>query len=155
MTDRENEFENLVRDVRFDDKPDYNHRKKLEQNLLAVLSKQSRHKTQASNIWRIIMRNRIIQYAAAAVVLIAIIMGVIELGKPIGANVAFAAAMDKIRRAGTFSCTQIFEIDYGDGEQSGKYLSKQKMMFKEPDRERHEQLTSPWPRYIGEITITR
>jgi hypothetical protein len=28
-------------------------------------------------------------------------------------------------------------------------------MFKEPDWERHEQLTSPWPRYIGEITITR
>jgi hypothetical protein len=27
-------------------------------------------------------------------------------------------------------------------------------MFKEPDWERREQLTSPWPRYIGEITIT-
>ena len=27
-------------------------------------------------------------------------------------------------------------------------------MFMEPDRERHEKLTSPWPRYIGEVTIT-
>ena len=31
---------------------------------------------------------------------------------------------------------------------------KQKWMFKEPDWERHEKLTSPWPRYIGEITIS-
>jgi hypothetical protein len=33
---------------------------------------------------------------------------------------------------------------------------KQKLMFKEPDRERHEKLTSapPWPQYIGEVTIS-
>jgi len=63
--------------------------------------------------------------------------------------------MDSVRQAGTFSCTQIFEASYRDGEEDGKYLLKHKRMFKEPDWERHEQLTSPWPRYIGEITITR
>jgi hypothetical protein len=31
---------------------------------------------------------------------------------------------------------------------------KQKWMFKEPDWERHEKLTSPWSQYIGETTLT-
>jgi hypothetical protein len=48
MNDKEKEFENLVRDVRFDDTPDYNHRKKLEQNLLHVLAKQERLEQSAS-----------------------------------------------------------------------------------------------------------
>ena len=107
------------------------------------------------NVWRIIMRSRITQYAAAAVIILATITVIVELGKPIGASAAFAAAVDSVRNAGTFSCTQIFEVSYGDGEVNGKYLLKQKSMFKEPDWERDEQLTSPWPRYIGEITITR
>jgi outer membrane lipoprotein-sorting protein len=108
------------------------------------------------NIWRIIMKKRITKYATAAALFLLIIIGIIELGKPAGgASVVFAAAMDSVRNAGTFSCTQIFEASYGDGEINGKYLLKQKLMFKEPDWERHEQLTSPWPRYIGEITITR
>jgi len=107
------------------------------------------------NIWRIIMKKRITKYATAAALFLVIIIGIIELGKPAGgASVVFAAAMDSVRNAGTFSCTQIFEASYGDGEVNGEYLLKQKLMFKEPDWERHEQLTSPWPRYIGEITIT-
>jgi len=107
------------------------------------------------NIWRIIMKQRITKYATAAALFLVIIIGIIELGKPAGgASVVFAAAMDSVRNAGTFSCTQIFEASYGDGEVNGEYLLKQKLMFKEPDWERHEQLTSPWPRYIGEITIT-
>ena len=107
------------------------------------------------SIWRIIMKKRITKYATAAALFLVIIIGIIELGKPVGASVVFAAAMDSVRNAGTFSCAQIFEASYGDGEVNGKYLLKQKLMFKEPDWERHEQLTSPWPRYIGEITITR
>jgi outer membrane lipoprotein-sorting protein len=154
MTDREKEFENLVRNVRFDDKPDYNHRHRLEQSLLAVLNRQSQHKLQALKILKIIMQNRITKYAAAAVIILVVIIGFIELGKPIGASVAFAAAMDRVREAGTFSCTEIFEVSYEDGAEHGKYLLKQKWMFKEPDWERHESLTSPWPKYIGETTIT-
>lgn len=44
-------------------------------------------------------------------------------------------------------------MTYQDGEKHGKYLMAQKWMFKEPGLERHERLTSPWPRYIGEVTI--
>lgn len=94
------------------------------------------------------------KYAAAVVVLIAIIMGVFELGKPAGgASVAFATAIDKVRQARTFSCTETSLMTYRDGEKRGRFLMKQKWMFKEPDLERHERLTSPWPRYIGEVNI--
>ena len=40
MKPEEKEFENLVRDIKFDDEPDYNHREKLEQHLLHLLDKQ-------------------------------------------------------------------------------------------------------------------
>jgi outer membrane lipoprotein-sorting protein len=81
MTDREKEFENFVRDIRFDDKPDYNHRDKLEQNLLAVLDKQSRLKPQVLNIWRIIMKSQITKLATAAVIIIAFTISVTILNK--------------------------------------------------------------------------
>jgi len=116
-------------------------------------SKATRPAAEQPNVWRIIMRSRMTQYTAAAVIIIMIIIGIVELGEPIGASVAFAAAMDNIKQARTFSCTEIFQATYQDGEKHGKYLLKQKWMFKEPDKERHETLTSPWPRYIGETTI--
>jgi len=108
------------------------------------------------NIWRIIMKSRITKLAVAAVIIIVLMLGINYLDTPIdGASTVFAAAMDSVRQARTFSCTSIFEVTYEDGEEHGKYLLKQKLMFKEPDRERHEKLTSapPWPQYIGEVTI--
>ena len=155
MTDREKEFENLVRDIRFDDTPDYNHRDKLEQDILSSLNNQSQHKTQAFKIWGIIMKNRTTKYVAAVIILM-IIIGIIELGKPSnGASVAFAAAMDSIRDARTFSCTGTFLVTYYYGDKGEKYLMKERLMFKEPDRERREQLTSPPPRPqdVGKVTI--
>jgi outer membrane lipoprotein-sorting protein len=131
----------------------------LDERIIAdALPAQNRSKTTQSaavqpNVWRIVMRSRIIQYTAAAMILLVIITGIIQLGKPIGPSVAFAAAMDSIEQARTFSCTEIFEATYEDDGQRGKYLMKQRWMFKEPDRERHETLTSPWPQYIGEVTI--
>jgi outer membrane lipoprotein-sorting protein len=88
------------------------------------------------------------------VIIIVFILGINYLGTPIdGASTVFAAAMDNIKQARTFSCTEIFQATFQDGEKEGKYLLKQMWMFKEPDRERHETLTSPWPRYIGEVSI--
>lgn len=155
MNDNEKQFENFVRGIKFDDQLDYSHRDRLEQDLLATMAKQPPQKEQPSKIWRIIMKNQITKFAAAAAVIILImVIGVIELAKPIGSgSVAFAAAMDSIKRARTFSCTEIFQATYQDGEEQGSFLMKQRWMFKEPDRERHERLTSPWPRYIGEVTI--
>lgn len=154
MNNDEEKFEDFVKNVKFDDTPDPDHRDRLEQDLLATMAKQPPQKEQPTKIWRMIMRNQITKLVAAAVIILVMAMGVIELAKPIGsASVAFAAAMDSIKQARTFSCTEIFQATYQDGEEHGKYLMKQRWMFKEPDRERHEKLTSPWPRYVGEVTI--
>jgi outer membrane lipoprotein-sorting protein len=107
-------------------------------------------------IWRIIMRARMTKYITAAVIALVIIMGIIEVGKPVaGANAVFAAAMDSVRQARTFSCIRISEMQYQDGEKDGMYLLKQRRMFKEPDWERREQLTSapPWPQHVGEVVV--
>ena len=131
----------------------------LDEKIIAdALPAQNKSKTVQSaamqpNVWRIIMRSRMTQYTAAAVLILVIITGIVELGQPIGASVAFAAAMDNIKKARTFSCMEMFQAGYQDGEKEGKYLLKQMWMFKEPNKERHETLTSPWPRFIGETTI--
>jgi len=154
MNDNERQFENFVSNIKFDDTPDPKHRDKLEENLLDALTKQIPRQIK---IWRIIMKSKITKLAAAAVIIIVLILGINYLGTPIdGASTVFAAAMDRVKQARTFSCTGIFEVTYEDGGKRGKYLMKQKWMFKEPDRERHEKLTSapPWPKYRGEITIT-
>ncbi len=107
-----------------------------------------------ANAGRIIMENRITKIAVAAVIIIAVILGIEYFGSSIdGASTAFAAAMDSIKQARTFSCVMIMEVNYEDNQTKGKYLSKEKIMFREPFWERAEKLTSPWPQYVGEVTI--
>lgn len=101
------------------------------------------------------MKNRITKYAAAVIALV-IIVGIIELGKHSnGASVVFAAAMDSVRQARTFSCTEITERPHReDGQELGKFLWEQRSMFKEPDLERRERPRSPWGKVVNEVTIT-
>jgi hypothetical protein len=66
MNDNEKQFENFVRGIKFDDNPDYNHRDRLEQDILTAIQKQPRQ----IDIWRIIMKSGITKLAAAAVILI-------------------------------------------------------------------------------------
>jgi outer membrane lipoprotein-sorting protein len=153
MNDNERQFEDFVSNIKFDDAPDVEHRDKLEQTLLHAIVNQSRQK----KFRRMIMKSRITKLAAAAVIIIALIFGISYLDTPIdGASTVYAAAMDRVKQARTFSCISIFEMGYEDNGHRGKYLMKQKWMFKEPDRERHERLTSapPWPQYKGEVTIS-
>jgi outer membrane lipoprotein-sorting protein len=118
-------------------------------------SKKTQPAAAGQNIWRIIMQSKKVKLTVAAIIFIVIMLGIHYLNTPLdGASTAFAAAMDSIKQARTFSCIQIFEMTYEDNGKEGKYLSKEKIMFKEPDRERRVQLTSPWPRFVGEITIT-
>ena len=126
----------------------------------ALLSQRELKTTQSAatrlDIWRIIMRGKMAKYATAAVIALVIIIGIIDFGEPVGgANAVFAAAMDNVRQARTFACIRISEVSYQNGGERGTYVLKVKRMFKEPDLERHEQLTSapPWPRDKGEVTI--
>ena len=130
--------------------------KEVLDDILNALEKSKRAQSAIQpNIWRTIMQSKITKIAAAAAIFIAVILGIKYIGTPIdGTSAVFAAAMDSIKQARTFSCTQIYEMTYEDSGKQGKYLLKEVIMFKEPDSERRVRLTSPWPEFVGEITIT-
>lgn len=73
MNDNEKEFEKFVREIKFDDTPDLDHRDKLEQELLRILAKQT---TRRKEICRIIMKSPITKLAAAAVIVVAVLIGI-------------------------------------------------------------------------------
>ncbi len=128
--------------------------KKALDDVIEAMEESKKQPPTGADIWRIIMQSKILKLTAAAVIVISAILGINYLGAPIdGASTAFAAAMDSIKKARTFSCIVIDEVDYEDNQTKGRYLSKEKIMFKEPYWERKEKLTSPWPQYVGEITI--
>jgi len=76
MNDNEKEFEKFVREIKFDDTPNPEHRSQLEQNLLAVLERQPRPKERLLKIWRTIMKSHITKLAAAAVIVVAVVLTV-------------------------------------------------------------------------------
>lgn len=110
------------------------------------------------------MRGRMTKYITVAVIALVIVIGIIVIDQPVrneidqpvrGASAVFASAMDSVRQARTFSCTRISESRYRDGQERGTFLLKQRRIFKEPDWERHEQLTSAptRPEDVGKVTI--
>lgn len=100
------------------------------------------------------MKSKLSKITIAAVVFLAIILGFKYLGAPIdGESTAFAAAMDSIKNAGTFSCIVITEELYDDNGELKKFQYKRKVMFKEPDLERREQFASTWLEEEGKTTI--
>lgn len=72
MRPDEKEFEKFIRNLEFDDKPDYAHRDKLQKDLLASLTMQTRQEPKSIKIWRNIMNSRVTKLSAAAAVLILI-----------------------------------------------------------------------------------
>lgn len=83
MGDNEKQFEKFIRGIKFDDTPDPNHRDRLEQNLLAALTGQPRHKQQHLKIWRIIMKSNMTKLATAAVIIVAVVLTVTILDRTV------------------------------------------------------------------------
>jgi len=81
MKDNEKQFEKFVRGIKFDDAPDPKHRDKLEKDLLAALTKQTRRKEPPLTIWRTVMKNRITKLATAAAVILIAVLGITILDK--------------------------------------------------------------------------
>ncbi len=73
MDDNKKEFENFVREIKFDDNPDPSHREKLEQELLRTLAKQTPRQIRT---WRTVIENRVAKFAAAAVIAVMVLVGV-------------------------------------------------------------------------------
>ena len=145
-------IEKLMKDVPINTNAEKD--KEVLDDVIKAMEESKKQSTIRADIRRIIMQNKMIKLTAAAVILFAVILGINFLGAPIdGTSSAFATAMDSIKQAKTFSCIIVMELNYDDNQVRGTYLSKNKIMFKEPYWERKEQLTSPWPQYVGEITI--
>lgn len=83
MNDDERQFEDFVSNIKFDDTPDSDHRNKLEQAILRVLTKQPRHKQQPLKIWRIIMKSNMTKLATAAVIIVAVVLTVTILDRTV------------------------------------------------------------------------
>lgn len=111
-----------------------------------LTSQQHQQKTKPQNTWKMITRTKITELAAAAVVIITAIVG---LNWPGGesAGTLFAAAIENIRQARTFSCKLILGDDQND-----KNACVQEFMFKEPDIMRTVNLSGQ-EQFIGQTSI--
>jgi hypothetical protein len=96
MDKNEEQFESFIALIKLDDFPDPGHRDRLEKKLLYALDQTAQRKHSYSMVWRTILDNKITKVVTAAVIILAIIIGIVELGQPVGASVTFAAAMDNI-----------------------------------------------------------
>ena len=94
-------IEKLVKKLRY--RPSGESRKRIFDNVATVLeSKQKRPVPAGQNIWRIIMKNRITKLTAAAVIIIAVMMGISSiLGT--GTSVAWAEVVNTIDQIDTFA----------------------------------------------------
>ena len=96
MDDKEKQFEDFVRQIEFDDTPDPNHRDRLEQDLLAALAKQAPRQTE---IWRAIMKSRVTKLATAAVITIAVLIGIHHFKGSVNlATPAFAKMIQEMKK---------------------------------------------------------
>jgi hypothetical protein len=102
------------------------------------------------NIGRNILQSPFTKLTAAACVIAAIVIGINRFGIDSSGKV-FAAAINSIKQARTFSCIESFEATRENGK---KYVFEQTWMFKEPDRERHVCLSDVNDIFNGRITIT-
>ncbi|MHC4171802.1 MAG: LolA family protein [Planctomycetota bacterium] len=118
MTPNEKQFENFVSNIQFDDTPDPSHRDKLEQKLLRALAKQTRRKDSPLKMWRTIMKSRMTKLAAAAVIIIAVLIGLHFTANPFEATVTFAEVIQPILNAQT----AILDIIVGEEDAGGPVI---------------------------------
>jgi len=116
----------------------------LRQKLMVSLPDRSKEHKRARRINHLlaftgetIMRNRITKLAAAAVIIIAVMLGINYIGgSPDGASVAWADVLDNIEAARTL--TYIFEIEKGDIKEVFE------TRIKEPYLQRSDVIESPY-----------
>ena len=102
----------------------------------------------ASKVW---YQSREAKAVAGLAACLLVVLTVWKMTGQDGASQVFAAAMESIRRARTFSCKRTMESTM-DGQ---KCVQEELFMFKEPDLERLVRLTTTrFPQFNGEGTIT-
>jgi len=98
MDDKEKQFENFVRGIKFDDTPDASHRDRLEHDLLRALAKQTPRQIK---IWRTIMKSRITKLAAAAVIIMIAVLVATFLDKSVTPAYAIEDTIEAMREVET------------------------------------------------------
>jgi hypothetical protein len=105
MFNNEDDLKNIIDRLNIDDKPDDTHRQNLRRKMLSVFNstpKTTRNVGLRQIQWRTIMKSPITKLAAAAVIIIAVIVGIHNLGGPIDATtVAWADVIQPILNART------------------------------------------------------
>ncbi|MBN2180522.1 MAG: hypothetical protein JW715_01310 [Sedimentisphaerales bacterium] len=122
------DIEKQIKQLRYD--ADVETHQRILDNVLRTMGKNEKAKSGAArpDIWRIIMKNRITKYAAAAVIVIAAMIVINQFGIPVE-NSAFAKVAGKLRMARTltYKVTSSSNIEM-------------EMAFKEP---RYMRITMP------------
>ena len=101
------------------------------------------------------MQSKSNKVIAAAIILLLIVVILAEFNKTnSGFSTVYAAALDHVRQAGTFSCIKVFQSSYEKDGKEGAYLLKQKVMFKElmPARVLQQCLKS-WPARQKKVAV--
>jgi outer membrane lipoprotein-sorting protein len=127
MNHDEKQFEELLKKVTFDDKPDYRHRDKLEQELLAAFARrqwQQEKQSRQTGVWRAIMQNRPMRLVAAAAVIV--ITGLVCVQFLTGTS-AYAQVVQELRNAQTVVFTLITQTNQGNSE-----TVRTEMAYKDP-----------------------
>ena len=115
MNPNERKIEELMSKMTFDDKPDYRHRDKLEQELLAAFARRQWQEKQSrqNGVWRTIMQNKPMRLVAAAALIV--ITGLVGVQFLTGTN-AYAKVVAEIRNARTVVYTLITQSNNANGE---------------------------------------
>jgi len=112
MNDNEKYIEEFVKDIPFE-APNEKHRDSLSRELLSAFP---RHRLQPTvptvRLWRTIMISRITKYAAAAVIIVAALIGMNQLvGSIDRASLVWADVVNQISEVRPYACRMTFDFD--------------------------------------------
>ncbi|OHB77297.1 MAG: hypothetical protein A2Z25_10595 [Planctomycetes bacterium RBG_16_55_9] len=134
MFKNETDLEKIVDRLNIDAAPNPEHSENLRRQMLSIFDKTGeQHISQSRRLWRTILKSPILKLAAAAILLIALVIGTYRLAGPIKmTGTAFADIVRPILTAQTATCK--ITID-ADRDQLSETLE---CMFAEPGRMRQE-----------------
>ena len=98
MFESENDFKKIVSRLNIDNKPNPAHRESLRRQMLSVFNKSGEQTIiQSRSLWRMIMKSPITKLAAAAVIIIAVLIGIHQFGGSIE-TVALADVVENMKK---------------------------------------------------------
>jgi outer membrane lipoprotein-sorting protein len=104
MFNSEDEFKNIVENLNIDDTTNESHKQDLRRQMFSIFEQSTTHTAGLrQTIGRIIMKSKITKLAAAAVIIIALVIGIYELGGRLNvSSVALADVLGKMEQAQAF-----------------------------------------------------